>query len=185
MLLQLNLENKALLNENTKLQKLQVFNNEIENIAYIEHNNNSLYVITQKIGLDYKGNIKEIEFNGYEFDSLSKSKPRSFIHIRSDVQYHIIDKDNKIPIGLFIYDFISDEWKRDNGYGSIIMQKFISYAKSIESLKYISGKLSFVDIGSEGNRTVTQQRNRERLYHFYHKFGFVIDEKENIKLELK
>lgn len=50
---------------------------------------------------------------------------------------------------------------------------------------YISGKLSFRDIGTEDNRTQEQEENRKRLYHFYPKHGFIIDEDECIYLQIK
>ena len=55
------------------------------------------------------------------------------------------------------------------------MSHFIEYAKSMRVL-YISGFLSFVDTADE--------EHNQRLRHFYSKFGFTIDDKDNIKLQL-
>lgn len=69
--------------------------------------------------------------------------------------------------------------KRNNrGYGSLMMAKLIEFAK-VHDFRGINGWLSYVDYD-----------HKERLYHFYQKFGFeIIQSKEgmkfaDIKLEL-
>lgn len=75
---------------------------------------------------------------------------------------------------------ISDiECKKSNrGYGSVMMKELIKYARQNE-FKLINGWLSKVDYG-----------HKERLYHFYQKFGFEIIQNDegmkfaDIKLDL-
>ena len=68
--------------------------------------------------------------------------------------------------------------KNNRGYGSVIMKELIEYARQNE-FTHINGWLSKVDYD-----------HRERLYHFYQKFGFEIIQNEkgmkfaDIKLEL-
>ncbi len=60
--------------------------------------------------------------------------------------------------------------KNNRGYGSIMMEKLIEYARENEFL-CIHGWLSEVDYD-----------HKERLYHFYQKFGFeIIPDKEGLK----
>lgn len=64
---------------------------------------------------------------------------------------------------------IEDIWckKNNKGYGSLMMRELIEYAKQ-HGIKYIDGWLSGVDAN-----------HLERLYHFYHKFGFIITPNED------
>lgn len=67
---------------------------------------------------------------------------------------------------------ISDiECKRNNrGYGSVMMKELIEYSKKNEYTQ-INGWLSKVDYN-----------HKERLYHFYQKFGFeIIQNEEGMK----
>lgn len=52
--------------------------------------------------------------------------------------------------------------KNNKGYGSLMMEKLIEFAK-VNKFEVITGWLSCVDRGHE-----------KRLYHFYQKFGFEI-----------
>ena len=79
---------------------------------------------------------------------------------------------------IYIIDFIVNDIWQNQGYGSIVMEQLIKYAKHL-NVSYISGKLSFVDIGTSDDDE-TKSENRERLYHFYSKFGFVINKEERI-----
>lgn len=73
----------------------------------------------------------------------------------------VIESDSTILIG----DIIHNNKKNYNkGYGSAMMQKLVEYAKE-NSYSLLYGNLSDVDIG-----------HRDRLYHFYEKFGFEITE---------
>ena len=73
-----------------------------------------------------------------------------------------IDSDSSILIG----DIRHDREKRDynKGYGSMLMQKLIDYARK-NNYGYIHGNLSVVDFD-----------HKDRLHHFYQKFGFTVTE---------
>ena len=82
-------------------------------------------------------------------------------NIREAWMQCVIESDSTILIG----DIIHDNQKNYNkGYGSAMMQKLIEYAKE-NGYSHIYGNLSDVDIG-----------HKDRLYHFYEKFGFEITE---------
>lgn len=78
----------------------------------------------------------------------------------------VIESDSTILIGDIIHDNQKDYNK---GYGSAMMQKLIEYAKE-NGYSRIYGNLSDVDIG-----------HKDRLYHFYEKFGFEITEYDKYK----
>lgn len=80
----------------------------------------------------------------------------------------IICEINKKSKSIKICDIYSD--KKNRGYGSIMMQNLIEYGKKNDFI-YIDGWLSRVDYG-----------HKERLLHFYQKFGFKVTPcNENIK----
>lgn len=89
----------------------------------------------------------------------------------------IICEINKVLNSIKICDIHS--YKKNRGYGSIMMRNLIEYSKKNDFI-YIDGWLSRVDYG-----------HRKRLLHFYQKFGFIIilcsDKIEfaDIKLNLK
>ena len=68
-----------------------------------------------------------------------------------------IESDDTILIGDIRHYKCKDFCK---GYGTLMMQKLISYAKE-NGYKTIYGHLSTVDLD-----------HKDRLYHFYEKFGF-------------
>lgn len=72
-----------------------------------------------------------------------------------------IESDSTILIGDIIHD---SEKKYNKGYGTAMMQKLIEYAQE-NGYSRLYGNLSDVDIG-----------HKDRLYHFYKKFGFEITE---------
>ena len=73
----------------------------------------------------------------------------------------VIESDSTILIGDIIHD---NKKKYSKGYGTAMIHKLIEYAK-VNGYSRIYGNLSDVDIG-----------HKDRLYHFYKKFGFKITE---------
>lgn len=74
------------------------------------------------------------------------------------------------PRTIFIGDIICDNNRDINkGYGSQMMRELISYAEK-NGFKRIWGNLSNVDMD-----------HKERLYHFYEKFGFDIEEYDELR----
>lgn len=75
-----------------------------------------------------------------------------------------IESDDTILIGDIRHCYKDRDFCK--GYGTLMMQKLISYAKE-NGYKTIYGHLSTVDLD-----------HKDRLYHFYEKFGFEITEIE-------
>lgn len=73
----------------------------------------------------------------------------------------VIEKDNSILIGDIIH---SQSRNYNKGYGSIMMDKLLSYATE-HGYTTIYWNLSIIDAD-----------HKERLHHFYEKFGFTITE---------
>lgn len=78
----------------------------------------------------------------------------------------VIESENTLLIGDIIHN---NEKKYNKGYGSAMMEKLISYAKE-KGYSRLYGNLSDVDIC-----------HKDRLYHFYGKFGFTITEYPKIR----
>lgn len=78
----------------------------------------------------------------------------------------VIESDSTILIGDIIHN---NEKNYNKGYGSAMMQKLVEYAKE-NGYSLLYGNLSDVDIG-----------HKDRLYHFYKKFGFEITEYDKYK----
>lgn len=160
--------------ENEKFHSLLKFNDSNENIVKVISYNSQMFLITQKHEIDYKGYIKTFEYNGYILREQQFFSKKPFIKMICNNCY------NESPIylkSIFIVDFTSESIYRDKGYGTLIMNELIAYAKRLK-VEYISGKLSFMDIGTSDDDEKYKDK-RERLYHFYPKFGFIIDEHIN------
>ena len=72
---------------------------------------------------------------------------------------------NKEANSITICDIVC---RRNNyGYGSLMMKEIIKYSHQ-NNISYLDGCLSNIDYG-----------HKERLYHFYRKFGFEIVENKN------
>ena len=66
-----------------------------------------------------------------------------------------------------IVDIGIDEHYQGHGYGSMLLAEIIKFAKSF-SVSKIKGDIYQKDIDSP--------QKKERLYHFYEKHGFIIDD---------
>lgn len=159
-----------------------MFNDTQEHIIYILPQKPLLFVVTIKQSLRYDGKIDAFDLNGYFFDKRTGNifikKPA--VNMYCDAVY---DDKEAFLRNIHIMDFIvSDIWQ-NQGYGSVVMEQLIKYAKHL-NVSYISGELSFVDIGTSDDDE-TKRESRERLYHFYPKFGFAINKAERkIRLDL-
>lgn len=163
------------------LSNVQLFNDKQENIMTVVQHRSQYFVITCKHQIDYKGILNEFELRGYLLETYRKEGifRKYFIHMLCDVMF-----DDKLHYlkGIFIQDFIADSGMRDQGFGSLMMKQLIQYAQVLNA-QYISGRLSFVDIGNSHDYA-EKTNGRERLYHFYHKHGFEISENNRIVLYL-
>lgn len=167
-------ENDKLKEELNKFEKLKYFLEEVSNenkhILYFNKNasKNALLVITVKEEYDYTGRLKYLTIMGYTGNNIygyDRIHPIMYVDVYQDIK-------NTYLHHFYIVDFLCEPNK---GYGSIIMKSFIEYAKEFR-VPFISGFLSPIDTSSE--------EHKQRLIHFYTKFGFSIDDKYNIKLSL-
>lgn len=141
--------------------------------------------VTIKVFFDDKGMIDKFSFKGY-FDMDSSYATHTFqaFAITSDdlINKEKLNPNKEVAISkvesFFIRDIQCEHSNVDKGYGTILMNTFLEYIKPIK-VKCVEGRLSSVD-----TRDRIDKEHKARLYHFYKKFGFEIDEKEHIKLDL-
>lgn len=178
-----NLKIADLNNELETFNRLSLFNDTQEHVIYIFPQGSQLFVVTiTQMFSSYDGKIEAFDLYGYFLDNrmgnivLGKSAVKMFCRA--------IYNDNPIFLrNIYIDDFIVDTLWQNQGYGSIVMEQLIKYAKCLKA-PYISGELSPVDIGTSDDDD-PKRKNRERLFHFYSKFGFSIDKAEKtIRLDL-
>lgn len=74
----------------------------------------------------------------------------------------VIQSENSILIGDILHCNGNTDYNK--GYGSRMMNELLDYAKE-HNFKYVYGNLSVVD-----------KPHKDRLHHFYRKFGFIINE---------
>lgn len=141
------------------------------------------FVITIKTTHDYCARLTKFEYNGYWLEK-DTNNVKSIAFLRCEVHNKKVSDYSEYIHHIYIQDFFVDELYRKKGYGTILLNELIEYAKKLK-VDYISGKLSLRDIGTEDNRTPKQAENRKRLYHFYPKHGFIIDENETIYLQIQ
>lgn len=109
---------------------------------------------------------------------LFKKKPISVECSICGCSFHVVASIGKMPKAMMLCTIMSEDMifigdirhysDKDycKGYGSLMMQELIAYAKE-NGYKIICGNLSKVDLD-----------HKERLHHFYEKFGFEITETE-------
>ena len=178
MISELNSENLRLKKYDDSFEKLKLFNNKKETIVSIIEHSSKIFVITLKNEINYDGKIKEFYLYGYTLDmsenEIINSAP--IIEMWCEPKYNA---NLGYLESIFIIDFMAKPFYINKGYGSLIMSELIRYSKSLD-VYYISGNLSSVDIG-ENDSDLSKKKNRERVYHFYSKFGFEISDKANTK----
>lgn len=174
---------KALSEENNNWNKLSTFNGIDEGIIHILRQDSALFIVTYSQKLSVHGALKEFDLNGYLLESYKKET----IHKKPVVTTQCIvgyDEEYEYIKNIFIRDFyVTDNIHQDSGYGSIVMEQLTEIAKMLQ-VEYVYGELSPVDIGRHDNDE-EKRENRERVYHFYTKHGFVINEDRKIYLYFK
>lgn len=147
------------------LDQLMEFHKYNETIINIEMNKGIPVIVTLQIEHDYKCKIKSINLYAYKYDFIRK-------YIRVQELFTQISYSDELPRSISIIDFRGEMY---NGYGSIVMNQFLSFIKTLKfaSIKKVTGHLSLVD-----------RDHWDMLYHFYQKFGFIITDDQHIILEL-
>ena len=79
--------------------------------------------------------------------------------------YTDVDDKHKISIEFFIIDILVDDEFVGDGYGSLIMEHFLKFAKKMKIVR-VYGEFSKVD---------DTEDNRERRSNLYKKFGFYVN----------
>lgn len=181
-LLRSNSKNAELNGELEAFDKLTRFNDTQEQIVYIVQQSSQLFAVTIEQDFKYNGRIQTFDLYGYVFEKHIGNifERKSIAHANCKAVYDI---NETVLKSVHIIDFVVKESRQNQGYGSIIMEQLIRYAKFLKA-SYISGDLSFVDIGISDDDKA-KRKSRERLYHFYPKFGFELDkDKGTIRLDL-
>lgn len=172
------------------LKLLSHWNGSKENILFFTEYLGNIFVITVNTYSDiykndiiindpmYKKNVHiEVNFRGYVFNKNSYSEYIKSIAFSRCLLHYYDDYTTYKTNYMYIDDIAVNREYRNKGYGSIVLEQIIQYAKQQE-VKYVSGYLSFVDTSEQyGNR-------RDMLHHFYKKHGFIIDENDNLMLSL-
>lgn len=168
---------EALSKENKNFQKLTDFYSKGEQIIQVVEHNQIHFVVTQKQTINHMGLLSEFELYGYVLESFQPTFVGGswMAHMRCTPCF---DKNLRYLKSIFINDFGVSRLHRDRGYGGILMKHLIRYAEKL-NVEYIRGVLSFQDIGN-GDSDMSKADNRERLYHFYPKYGFIITDNKEI-----
>lgn len=139
------------------MRKIKDFNNTSEQILCVREHCQNLICVTVEMGYDCCHTVSELFFKAYILD-------RS-----SDISQACIGKSPCCVNGTCfeIVDLGIDECYRDQGYGSLFLTEILKFAKCF-SVNKIRGIIYRKDIDSP--------QKKERLYHFYKKHGFIIDD---------
>lgn len=159
------------------LHRLEQFNDTSETIICISNLQTHTVVITAHEEFDGNGKLECFTLFGYVLNVCDTQITSGFSIARLDCEMEYYDRFNNIHI----IDFtVAEKWQ-NNGIGSLMLKRLIYEAEQMKIMQ-ITGWLSPEDIGRDGN--TEKKKNRERLYHFYSKHGFFIDENKNIHLRL-
>jgi hypothetical protein len=177
-------------NENDILKTLERFNETQQKIVYVKSGDSENYVdpyiitSSKNIGKSENSRCRIISatYSLYIINSFGKldipnkqwlSVVEYMYYKNTDEPYQSMDGTLKSARLQTIHVTIPNK-----GYGSTLMIQLLKDIKRMPIYKSgceITGRLD----------TWTDGDHKERLYHFYKKFGFEIDDKSNIKLILK
>lgn len=156
--------NCKLKSENTKLKrelaafhKLKDLNDTLEQILCIRDHRQNQICIAVTVHFDNCHFVRLMEFKEY---ILNKGGHIS----QTGIGYSACRIINNAFI---ILDIGIDEYYQSQGYGSLLLTEILKFAKSL-SVSKIKGDIYQEDIDCP--------EKKERLYHFYEKHGFIIDE---------
>lgn len=143
--------------ELNSLRKISNLNESSEQILCVREHSGSQICITLSIEFDYKHSVSQMLFKIYKLD------------ISGNMSQICIGKSPCAinENGFVIIDIGIEELYRDKGFGSVLLSEIINYSKYFDVAKVI-GKISYMD--------VKEPDAKDRLFHFYKKHGFVVDE---------
>ena len=144
--------------------KLLLFNDTQENIIYVEPHKSLVFTVTIKQTLRYDVKIDKIDLHGYFLDKQIKHIKNEKPPVKMNCCAVYNDKGMYLK-NIHIIDFTVEAQWQNQGYGSIVIEQLIKFAWYL-NVPYISGDLSFMDIGVSDDDE-NKCKNRERLYHFY------------------
>ncbi len=151
-------------------------NNNEEKIIFVSPEGVSPgYFITTMEKLSYKGILEECEWNCYSITKCCGSIATMYCDVIYDSKYEYLKYIRLVDI------VVNSSW-RGMGYGSQMLSLLIQYAEKLGA-EYLSGRLSFVDIGTEEDPH--REEKRERLARFYKRHGFTVSEDDRIFRPIK
>lgn len=147
------------------MRKIKELNDTPEQILCVREQNKAQICITVTVNYDCFHSVSEMFFKAY---LLEKS---------GDISQDCIGRSScEIKDNCFrIIDLGIDGYYQNQGYGSLLLSEILKFAKAF-SVGKIRGRIYRGDTDSP--------RKKERLYHFYEKHGFIIDE-DKLILRLK
>ena len=153
------------------LEKLTTENEEIFSIVI---HNGKPFIITVQLEYSsiYIGRLLNINFYGY----IATFAPSLYKDNRLFSKVNYNTSGTKIE-SIYLTDNIG--CIRNQGYGSLIMESFLSYVKRLH-VKKVYGFLSSFD-----TKDPFDPQNGKLLHHFYKKFGFHILPDNRIELEIE
>lgn len=133
-----------------------------------------IQLITLHEEFDYQCRLIELDFRGYFVNQYSKNTAK----FQEMMVIPVLNEKETAIDHFFIQDFAC---RPNHGYGSIMMKVVLDYIKRFGA-DYVNGYLCTVDTKN------TEHKNR--LFHFYQKFGFTIGDVNDkgdypIKLNLR
>ncbi len=152
---------------------LEKLNSENEAIFSIVIHNRKPFIITLQLEYSstYIGYLSNINFYGYIVDL----SPTLYQDNRLFSSVHYNAAGTKIE-SVFLIDNMGET--RNQGYGSLIMEAFLSYIKRLQ-IKKVYGTLSPFDTADP-----LDPQHENLLHHFYKKFGFRILPDNRIELQI-
>ena len=178
-------ENKKLQRENDAIRRITDFLmknvNADSNAIHVRYRDDSITIITLKPFYDYQCRLERLEFEGYFFNTYENQRIISQT-LSVDVVYSEPECcTSKEKSFLKCFYLASLECTPNKGYGSALMEQFIKYIKPFGA-DYVSGIITNFDASSP--------EHKNRLFHFYQKFGFTIGDVNDkgdypIKLNLR
>ncbi|MGN0552367.1 MAG: GNAT family N-acetyltransferase [Oscillospiraceae bacterium] len=154
-------ENTLLKTEVVQFRKITEVNGTAEHILCVREYSNSLICITCEVIYNIFQAVSSIDFKLYKLDNGGDISQNCIGKAACEIKN---DCMKLCDIGI-------DTQYQGKGYGSVLMNEVVNYAMKLH-IRKIKGEISQYDIDSSDKR--------KRLYHYYEKNGFFIDEEKKI-----